>query len=413
MLHQEIVASDSSCYTKFLFALKSASTRRQYPKRFEVFLDFLKVDGKTIEEKAIHLYHMIKVQDVSWIENKLIEYFLYHNKRAETGEISVNTIRNYYKPIKLFFEMNNILINWKILSKGIHKGDRISSDRPPLMSEIQKLMEFSDTRTKTIISVMVSSGIRVGSWDYLKWKHVKPIYRNQNLVAAKIDVYNTKTKRWYYSFITPEAYNHLEQYIKFRENFGEKITPESWLMRDTWQIKSQKIGKNFLGQAEKPIQFRSSGIRMMMNKAWKIQGIRQEKTENNGKRFEFKSLHGFRKFFETECQKVMKPLNISYLMSHDTGITQHYFKPKEEELLDDYLKAVDLLTINEENKLKSKINELTEKEKVQDYLINKKLMEKDEEIQLLQERDLYNKDAISNLSDKLAKLIEEVDRLKK
>ena len=199
------------------------------------------------------------------------------------------------------------------------------------------------------------------------------------------ELYNTKTRKWYYSFITSEAYNYLEQYIMFRKNFGEIINQESWLMRDTWQIKSQKIGKNFLGHAEKPVQFRSSGIRMMMNKAWKIQGIRQEKTENNGKRFEFKSLHGFRKFFETECQKVMKPLNISYLMSHDTGITQHYFKPKEEELLDDYLKAIDLLTINEENKLKSKISDLKEKEKVQDYIINKKMQEKDEEIKNLKQ----------------------------
>ena len=274
---QKTVVLDSTCYNKFLYALNSASTKRQYPKRLENFLDFLKIDGETIEKKAIKLYHILQIKDRDWIETTLIDYFIYQNKRAVSGEISVNTIRNYYKPIKLFFEMNNILVNWKLITKGIMKGDRVASDRPPFMTEIQKLLEFSDIRVKAIVSVMISSGIRVGSWDFLKWKHITPIFQNDGVVAAKIDVYNTKTKKWYFSFITPEAYGYLQQYIEFRQKFGERITGESWVLRDTWQIKSQQIGRNFFGHAEKPIQLRSSGIRMMINKAWKIYGVRHHK----------------------------------------------------------------------------------------------------------------------------------------
>jgi hypothetical protein len=199
---QKTVVLDSNCYNKFLYALNSASTKRQYPKRLENFLDFLKMDGETIAKKAIKLYHILQIKDRDWIETTLIDYFIYQNKRAASGDISVNTIRNYYKPIKLFFEMNNILVNWKLISKGIMKGDRVASDRPPFMTEIQKLLEFSDIRVKAIVSVMISSGIRVGSWDYLKWKHITPLFQNDGVVAAKIDVYNTKTKKWYFSFIT-------------------------------------------------------------------------------------------------------------------------------------------------------------------------------------------------------------------
>lgn len=99
-----------------------------------------------------------------------------------------------------------------------------------------------------------------------------------------------------------------------------------------------------------PKKFGYHGIRMLINDAWKIQGVREELKEGK-RRYEFKSLHGIRKLFESECQKVIKTINVSFLMSHDTGIVQHYYKPKLDELLDNYSLAVDLLTISETNKL--------------------------------------------------------------
>ena len=80
--HQKTVVLDSTCFTKFLFALNSPSTIRQYPKRLQNFLDFLKIDEETIEKKAIKLYNMLQTTDREWIETKLIEYFIHQNKRA-------------------------------------------------------------------------------------------------------------------------------------------------------------------------------------------------------------------------------------------------------------------------------------------------------------------------------------------
>lgn len=39
----------------FFFALKAPESKRQYPKRFEKFLDYLKLEG-TFEDKALSLY---------------------------------------------------------------------------------------------------------------------------------------------------------------------------------------------------------------------------------------------------------------------------------------------------------------------------------------------------------------------
>jgi len=52
----------------------------------------------------------------------------------------------------------------------------------------------------------VSSGIRVGAFDYLKLKNIIPLYDEQSkqIIAAKIIVY-PGDKEEYFSFITPKA----------------------------------------------------------------------------------------------------------------------------------------------------------------------------------------------------------------
>jgi hypothetical protein len=74
---------------------------------------------------------------------------------------------------------------------------------------------------------------------------------------------------------------------------------------------------------------------------WK-KGLRKEKK----KRHEF-SIHSFRKYFKTRAEQVMKPINVETLMGHSTGISDSYYRPTENDLLEDYLKAVPLLTMSE------------------------------------------------------------------
>jgi len=66
------------------------------------------------------------------------------------------------------------------------------------------------------------------------------------------------------------------------------------------------------------------------------------------KRREWKGAHGIKKYYKTRAEQVMKPVNVEITMGHDIGISESYYKPTEREILDDYLKAVDILTINNE-----------------------------------------------------------------
>ena len=90
-----------SAYFRFIYALKAPETKRQYPKRLEVFLDYLKLEGNSIEEKVNRFYEFALGNQKAF-QNRLLNYIEFQKKRAKSGEISESTVPNYYKPIKLF-----------------------------------------------------------------------------------------------------------------------------------------------------------------------------------------------------------------------------------------------------------------------------------------------------------------------
>jgi hypothetical protein len=137
-------------------------------------------------------------------------------------------------------------------------------------------------------------------------------------------------------------------------------------------------------------------------------GLRKEKK----KRHDF-SVHGFRKYFKTRAeQSGMKPINVEILMGHSVGISDSYYKPTETELLEDYLKSVDALTVSKENQLRHEV----EKMKVENaeidimknnYLDMKLSLEgKDEQVARLT-------DTVAVLSDQYNILSGEIERMKK
>ena len=66
----------------------------------------------------------------------------------------------------------------------------------------------------------------------------------------------------------------------------------------------------------------------------------------------------------------MKPINVEKLMNHSTGISDNYYRITEAELLEDYLKAVDLLTINSDELILQK--QVSEKKRVRTVNISLK-----------------------------------------
>jgi hypothetical protein len=108
--------------------------------------------------------------------------------------------------------------------------------------------------------------------------------------------------------MTPEAYNLLKEWMDFRASYGEKITGESWLMRDLWQ--TTNVNSEFrLGLATFPRKLKSSGIKRLIERALWEQGLRHRLPPKK-KRHGWKAAHGFRKYYKIHAEQVMKPINV-------------------------------------------------------------------------------------------------------
>jgi hypothetical protein len=115
----------------------------------------------------------------------------------------------------------------------------------------------------------------------MKWKHIIPILNDENIIiAAKIIVYAGDNEE-YISFITPEAYNALKEWIDFRKYHGEKITHDSWVMRNlfvvserSWKMKKKDPNhSNNLGDVDKPLKLSSDGVKSLIERAIHAQGL--------------------------------------------------------------------------------------------------------------------------------------------
>jgi hypothetical protein len=88
----------------------------------------------------------------------------------------------------------------------------------------------------------------------------------------------------------------------------------------------------------------------------------------------------FEKFFETTAIKAgMSPLYVRMLMGQKSGLETSYFKPTISDLLEGndkvigYAPIIDALTINEENRLRQKVKQLTAQRQNGIEAINKRL----------------------------------------
>lgn len=310
----------------FESAIKSEATRKTYDYYLRRFCNETKLSPEEVIEMGSS--NPKKLTEI------LISFIAQYKHKVDSGEMSGTTVQGFYKAVKLLCVMNDVILNWDKITRILPAVSR-GQDRAIDIQEIRELCRYADVRARALILLMASSGVRVGAIPGMKIKHLKPRRdADSKLVAASLLVY-AGDKEEYLTFMTPEAYEAIQKYLAYREEQGEQIRDEAPLFRD-------KITKSPLN-ANKPEQLERDGVRAIIHRLLRRSGIRKSGT--GVKRFDFQADHGFRKFFKTRTEQVMKPINVEMLMGHSTGVSGRYYRPREAELLDDYRKAISALSI--------------------------------------------------------------------
>jgi integrase len=284
------------------------------------------------------------------------------------------TINGYLAAIIFFYSVcADLNLNRKKISRYLPDDQKVADDRGYSTEEIAKMLEGSDTRLRALILLLACTGMRIGAiaddnkdGARLKLKHLHNIPQ-YNLY--KITVYQGY-KEEYVCFTTPEAAQAIDTYLQYRERYGEKINPESYLFREQFDVSDVFDCKN-------PKGIRLKGLSKLLAEVAIRSGIRQktsllEGEKSGSRRNKVFRTHGFRKTVTTKMvQAGVSDFAIEKLLGHKSSkniTSKHYYRPEEEVLLAEYLKAVDLLTINEENRLKRENEMLKVKKSEMDEL---------------------------------------------
>ena len=134
---------ESDPYSMFIFAMNAPQTREKYVTRLKRFFDFIDLPGSNIEDRC-HKFAEKGKADSRWVLSNILQFLHAQKARVERKEITGATLRNYVKTIKLFCEMNDILIPWKKITRGLPKGRKYADDRAPSLEEIQRIIEYPD-----------------------------------------------------------------------------------------------------------------------------------------------------------------------------------------------------------------------------------------------------------------------------
>jgi integrase len=325
--------------------LRSKHTKTNYRLTFNQFLK----DGAHTTDLQVLLDYKPRI-----LESMVIGYIegLRDKGRAH------KTIQLHCAAIFHFFEMNDVsLIKRKIMRfVPPDESDATNTDKAYTVEEIRRILDqgCTDTRTKAIVLLMVSAGMRIGALPGLRFEHLTYIAEYS---LYKILVYASSKPDRYFTFRTPECATAVQAYLDYRRRAGEKITDKSPLIREMFNMENP-----FIINTPRPSTERMMALALEQSLA--RSGVNQRTPSRVKKsRREIMRSHGFRKFYITQCDRANVRFTVrEYLSGHRLpNQDPRYIRTEEEDRLLEYLKAIPFLTIDPKHRLQKQIKDLQDK----------------------------------------------------
>ena len=189
----------------FLYSLKSERTKGEYIKYIQYF-----------EHHYKHKIESLLTLHTKAVEDIIINYVI---SMREKG-LSHSSISGRLTAISSFLLLNDFSVNTKKIKKFMGEQVKTVKDEAYTREDLQKMFEYATPRTRVIIAIFSSTGIRKSALLDLKLKHLTKIDSHNLYKFVKYE----NTKEEYITFCTPECASMIEEYIEQRKKAGEKIT---------------------------------------------------------------------------------------------------------------------------------------------------------------------------------------------
>jgi hypothetical protein len=254
--------------------------------------------------------------------------------------------------------MKDVLLNWKKISKFLGEKRYDNEIRGYSHEEIKRMLEFADIKYRAVIFLYATTGMRREALTDL---HIRDLEYLDKYQIYKITVYK-KTKEQHVCFTTPEAAEAISLYIKGKdpEEYFHDVAPKSVSIHLRDIVVEAGIGKKH---------------EMTKNE---IHGQFRDNTA---------AVHSLRKFNITQMARAKVDTEIAKLLTgHSIGVRSRYLNYSDDDLLQEYTKAIPFLTISNENKLSHELKNLAIKNQGFVNSVDSKLKEKDEEVRKLEEQ---------------------------
>lgn len=372
--NKDLQITNHSALELFYHGIRSKETKDKYTRTLRRILsDILEnvLEG-SFEDRASQLVNKTK-KDPDWGMSVMLALSKKLKERSELPKNDPNylnptTIPNYFKPVRKLLEMNNVPLVWRRVMATFPELDNNDKGRAYSRKEIADMLRFGNGAIdRAIVLVAASSGIRVGGFD-LTWGDVKPVYRvgdklafeiteseqaDAQVVCAILTIYKN-TPDEYPGFITPEAYNAIQDYRKeWVQQTGKEPRTEDPLFKKDG-VFARKLPPN--------------AIRARIDDILKRAQLRTPLVKGK-RRHEIPAMNGFRRFFnKVNKETISKDSHLAalikkeFMMNH-TGLVKldrNYYQAHIFELIEEYLNAVPNLTISDEERTKAENHRLKE-----------------------------------------------------
>ena len=276
-------------------------------------------------------------------EDKIANYIEFLKNR----NLSSSSLRNHFASIKKFYTRNRKSLNWSWLAEALPEKQTKHQDRIHTKEELQRILAKCDERKKVAFLLMISTGCRIGALPTLK---VGDLEKIPEYGIYKVRIY-AGSKEEYVTFCSPECATAIDTYFAYRRRYGEEVANASPVLRDQFNVLSPK----------EPRFIALGGMMQLLSRALEDSGLRTPRHGDGAKwqRHEVMRFHGLRKYYNTQMVKANVNVTIKeQLLGHSVGLDDNYHRPSEADLLKEYLKAIDLLTVGNEPVLERQVQTL-------------------------------------------------------